>query len=733
MSGKKKEQTKSSGKQSSNSKRNNVFGAKHPWRNFGVLAMLIIVFAIIWYHSADISRYELVEFYPDSATAYGYEVADNTQFTLTEEEEHYVDYAYSKQKLRCLCLQFENVLEENLPLVIETYDGEEKVDTLNYTVAEGTDYAQIYLGVKSPGNLLRVHTENNFNLTGVSFQGLREPLEKEPVGKLYIGVLFLLVLLAVPGALSVRVEQVLEKMAVGCREKAGDLAFHYKQILFSLLYLVLAAAVGIGISELWRKFYQHLPFALNVNIILFGSMLGMLLYLILFYFIRKDTNFDRLYVRCGFLLVVAMSLLLPLKLHLSWDDQTHYVNAVEGSRLHSAYYSLAEDNFYNTCFNWQLYGFEAGDKPRFNRIMNDSQAIHTSVGVPVGISTYKLLVYLPVSLMLFLLRGLSVPLTVSVVLGRMAGACFYVYMLYRGMRHLKAGKQIMAALSLIPGLIFLVSNYNYDYWVIALVGYSMAYLIGEYQEPDKPMTRKDIILIYGSFLIGILIKPVYIPMLGLAAFLPKEKFSSDRFRRIYRVCFGAIVVCAVIGFAVMIFGGGLGSGDARGGEEVDAAGQIQFILANPKQYTNILLNYLRTYLSRVSVDSYFASMAYLGNDTWLGHIVLIWITVVAVFDRDLAASRKVSWPVKVCALPLAFVTVCCVATSMYVVFTAVGSETIEGCQGRYLYPVMLPLYLALTQIRFIPVTYSERVKRIVESVAMLGTIILASLMLVKCV
>lgn len=206
----------------------------------------------------------------------------------------------------------------------------------------------------------------------------------------------------------------------------------------------------------------------------------------------------------------------------------------------------------------------------------------------------------------------------------------------------------MAAVALMPGAVFLVSNFNYDYWLIALVAYSIAYLIGEYQHQEKILTVKDIVLIFGTFLVGILAKPVYIPLLGLAAFLPKEKFKSVKWRRVYRCFFGGVVVLAVLGFAVLIFGGGLGSGDMRGGEGVNAAGQIQYILSNPMKYTGLLLSYLRfQYLNMTMFKAFIVQTAYywsipaLAMPCLSGLWLLRFLTVAAMmFVRSAARSRS---------------------------------------------------------------------------------------------
>lgn len=69
---------------------------------------------------------------------------------------------------------------------------------------------------------------------------------------------------------------------------------------------------------------------------------------------------------------------------------------------------------------------------------------------------------------------------------------------------------------------FIIANFNYDYWLIGLTLYSTCYIVGEYQNPDKYIKIKDFVYIIASTLLGIAVKVVYIPLLGIIAFAKKK-------------------------------------------------------------------------------------------------------------------------------------------------------------------------------------------------------------------
>ena len=69
------------------------------------------------------------------------------------------------------------------------------------------------------------------------------------------------------------------------------------------------------------------------------------------------------------------------------------------------------------------------------------------------------------------------------------------------------------------------------------------------------------------------------------------------------------------------------------------------------------------------------------------------LTVVAVLDSDSMSAKLISWKNAVWALVIISCTLGLVCSSLYVLFTAVGSETIAGVQGRYVLPLIPVFFL----------------------------------------
>ena len=730
MSSKKK--TNGKNNKNKNKKRKNRM-VIHYSRNLAVLCVIAVLFGIIAYRSLNVYSQEKIIEYPADQSVTGYTVTDNN-YVIADGDEHYIEYTFDVRNVRVLWINMSAEAAVDNHFEIDTFMDDKKVEHITTGVGQGQYAEKTYLNHK-PINRIRFSTDQDISLESVYIEHLQKTTggEEGPLRTKTVVLVILLIFVSCWLAKREKLERIISNCENGIKKAGVYLKQHPKQILLSALFYVLAGACGWLLRNIYFVVIRHGTWQWTVKSTIYGVVLGLLGYEIIKYlFITKKRTFEMLFLRCGVILCVGLTLLLPLRLNVSWDDQTHFINAAGASHLQNSTLTIAEEDFYYTCYLGQLKSYSMTEETRLKQILNDPSAqVAETTDEPVLIN-FRTVIYLPAILVFFFARGLGIPMSVMVVLGRLASALFYLIVIYLGMRHLKSGKMIMAAVALMPGAVFLVSNFNYDYWLIALVAYSIAYLIGEYQHPEKVLTVKDIVLIFGTFLVGILAKPVYIPLLGLAAFLPKEKFKSVKWRRIYRCFFGGVVVLAVIGFAVLIFGGGLGSGDMRGGEGVNAAGQIRYIMANPMKYTGLLLSYLRfQYLNMTMFKAFIVQTAYFWSIPALAMPCLIWLVAVTVLDRRKDDVRPVGCPIKIVVLPLAFISVCCVATALYVTFNEVGAATIEGCQGRYLWPIITPLFLTLGQIRFLTIPRNEKVERWIESGAMVISVILAGCMLTE--
>ena len=400
-------------------------------------------------------------------------------------------------------------------------------------------------------------------------------------------------------------------------------------------------------------------------------------------------------------MIVIMSIgtifatVLPASCGVSWDDEVHYNYSMMLSHFFDKSISKADEyllnDFPNTALEQQYYDRESQTKlyETVDSLYQDDQP-----GLTVRMwPRYKKLCYIPAAAGLLLGRALQLPYHMTFMLGRWANLLFYAVMVYLALKKLKSGKMIAAVVALLPFNLFMASSYSYDPWITAWLLYGFCCFFGELQQPEKKMTMREWIFMLLAFFIGVGPKVIYIPLILVTLLMPKHKYVSSRQRKLMMAAV-AVITIAVFAIFLLPFVSSSGGGvqDSRGGAEVNAGAQTAYILANPLAYTKTLLTFLANYVSFSSACSYMTYFHYFSNLGITGYAPLMLVTLMVVTFTDKNASDcNVRILPRAATILMAFAAMCLVATSMYIAYTAVGSNTIAGCQYRYLAPVMFPV------------------------------------------
>ena len=391
-----------------------------------------------------------------------------------------------------------------------------------------------------------------------------------------------------------------------------------------------------------------------------------------------------------------MAFLFPDHAIVTWDNSFHYQHAVNYSMLGRVRFTEADMLAMDP--NTPMEKSAGAERAAFIA-EQDEKARNGAVYVTGGCHMMLKEFWLAFNgLGLFLGRVFHLNYWMMWSLGRLTGLLAYILIGYFAIRRLRSGKMIAAAVLMIPQQIFQAANYTYDPGVTAFLALGCAYFFAQWQEGDRKISWKDQCIMIGSLFLGCLAKQIYFPVALIPLFLPKEKFESPRARKRFIAADLLAVLTLILLFAVP-FVTGDGEGDSRGGEGVNAFGQVQYILSNPFEYADTLIHFLGRYLHPDNATGFLTSFAYFGV-TRDGAIYLIVLAAAAFLDRDETDERfgrEIGRRVLVeCVL---FATLVLITTSLYISFTEVGSNKIAGVQARYLAPLLFPAMMALTSSR----------------------------------
>lgn len=265
-----------------------------------------------------------------------------------------------------------------------------------------------------------------------------------------------------------------------------------------------------------------------------------------------------------------------------------------------------------------------------------------------------------------------------------------------------AFRPAMAFIALLPTTIVFFSGVNNESVLIGLAFLWFAYVAGLAARPDRRLTRAEIAgLIALGFIVG-QFKSGYFLLPALALILPAGKFSSPAQRILIlmlTIAPGAAVSLLWMAIAKTAMLGDVAY-STMPGNRVAPDEQIAFILADPLRYALIVL---RTFFLSPEGGESLRGLGGVAGWTNIGLSPPVYALMLVAGVALWASGQQ---PPAAMATPFALLVqaglfggvTLLVLTMMYVGWTGVGAEVIDGFQGRYWLP-LLPLILALAPVR----------------------------------
>lgn len=473
-----------------------------------------------------------------------------------------------------------------------------------------------------------------------------------------------------------------------------------QEILFKLKRMAVRIAIVIGtvfllgIAQyfLTAQFAVISPNGIQINYFRLLFTIAFSTFCWGFWWLRKEWAkapeklFALIVMTAGIVITVAM----PMLSERSWDAAIHYQNTMS---LASAF----EDEYHYMDVGHLIISNNLNEMKEINIKYNTEFLTSGVVDNNYQLkSIYGSLGHVPAAVGTFLAKGLGMSLIGRIWLARFCVLLFYTVIMYCAIKHLKAGKMIMALMGLYPTCVMLASNYSYDPWIISLTMLGFSYLSTMVMTPEEKIQTKDCIIMFTAFVLGFGPKPVYFPLLLLALFISPKKFETRRSRRnYYLIIIGATCLVLALMLVPMLFSGGVSSmADTRGGGDINPTAQLSYIFSYPMTYTKTLLKFLKYYWSFSNSANYMVLLAYLGTARF-HYIVLGLIILVILTDCTGKQIYKCSPVYRTVSCVAAFGTSAVVATVFYLVYTGVGYDAIGGCQPRYILPALFPAAFAL--------------------------------------
>lgn len=411
---------------------------------------------------------------------------------------------------------------------------------------------------------------------------------------------------------------------------------------------------------------------------------------------------------------LMISGMMRVNLYNCPDDWTHYPNVLAASYGGTAYLTKADESLINLDDKSDYGGTEHNDEyaAKLDKLYRDGAPFTSGYTV----SLVNRIGYLPEAFGLMVARALNLSFSWIFRTGKFFGLLFYICVTACAVHILKNGKLLAITVFLLPSIFYQACNYTYDNLVIALVGLGFCAYISSIEDTSAKITIKREIFIFGLIALGAIVKVIYLPLLGIMLYMPKEKFRSRKQRKLYYLLFAVMTV--LLAAAVLFFL----SRNTQVLTDTRSAGtngteQLRYVIGNIGvpfmlfrwMWTNLLssinIQEILTWVFAFGIGRE-EQHGLAGEQIW---IVLLLFSAIAgdgLFRKTANKNIKVGLSTreeifsKICISILSLICIYGAVLSMYVAYTPVGAGEVLGCQPRYILPVLLP---CLYTFRFVKI------------------------------
>lgn len=433
--------------------------------------------------------------------------------------------------------------------------------------------------------------------------------------------------------------------------------------------------------------------SLNINkyrmIFIFFTVF-MILYFIAC-FKTKKLSYQKSFLIISLVIGMMVITFTPSTTFLSEDDETHFKRTMQLLDFGSSEWTAAK--------NQMMYAIPFGDNAVLSKDELSSQNIYLNSVDDKDIFQvdrikyidYSQLCYIPSAVALKVAHFLNVPFTIWFKVGKIANLLVYCLFMYLATKIMPVKKYLLFVFALLPTNLSLASNYSYDGFITSLFALSFTLFMSKLYDDEKVDVKWTIKYTLASAL-AVLPKAVYAPLVLLPLVFKKDKFEDKK--QMYKFK-GALIFLAVILVSTFMLPAILSPasyGDSRGNGLISTPGQIGFILKNPIVYTKILLgSTFGQFVDKFFGVSTIIRMGYIGSAPFAFLIILDALMVFFAFTNLDQEELKLNRYQRGLILFILFSVNCLIWTALYLSFTAVGSNVIQGVQGRYFLSLLIIL------------------------------------------
>ncbi|MBR3661644.1 MAG: DUF2142 domain-containing protein [Bacilli bacterium] len=299
---------------------------------------------------------------------------------------------------------------------------------------------------------------------------------------------------------------------------------------------------------------------------------------------------------------------------------------------------------------------------------------------------YNFIIYIPQTLGVLVSKIFNLSMPISIYLSRLFNLICYLTLIYFSIKLIPYFKEFIILIALNPMALQEGASLSADSITIGISIFFISYIFYLYSKKEEKLSKKEFVILLITSLVCSLSKIVYVPLCLLPILLPKTKFKNgkDKIIKVLVLILIPIILNLIwLKFAskyLVVFQPG-----------VDTPNQVKYVLKQPFTYIVTILRTIQTY-GVDYIESLFGGKLNLFNVPtgrfYVYMTLLITIIMLLVYrfsDKTNCIKRKITY------LFLLLSIILLIFTSLYVQWTPLKKNVINGVQGRYFLPIMLLL------------------------------------------
>lgn len=426
-----------------------------------------------------------------------------------------------------------------------------------------------------------------------------------------------------------------------------------------------------------------------IYLLLFGTILVSLIY----FFILRKVDFEKTQISKIFLIIaipIGFLYIIAFPISTIPDETAHFcrsyeiscgylvsekdINGVGGRDLPK---SIPDIMFNSNTDNLAQY---------YKNVFKVSNSEETTYIGFSNTSLYSFVCYLPQAIGIFITRLFTDKLILMAYGGRIINFLVFTILIYHSLKIIPCKKTVFIIIAFLPIVFQEAISLSPDALTIAISFFLISYILNLRYVKDENYKLKlyDYAILTISIIVMSLCKIVYIPLCILLFLIPKEKYGSAKRKNI----FNAVLISSaiIINLLWLVFSSRY---LVEFNEGVNTPNQVKFVLGNIPTYIGIIIRTIELYLQNF-IDNIVGGSISLMNielSKVLRNITLF-LLLITIFT-DNAKNYKIDRNTKIVFLLVFGCIIGLIFTSLYVQWTPVESNIINGVQGRYFIPIIL--------------------------------------------